>query len=63
MAFNSKVRLLTLTHEVEDCFSCLANSHGDHDDYCKVLKDFIWWKEKDKEVIFPSRCPLSLKEK
>ena len=61
MSLNGKVRLLTLTHEVEDCFSCPANSHGEHDDYCKVMKSFIWFMEKDKEVIFPSRCPLKEK--
>jgi hypothetical protein len=58
MALKTKVRLLTLVHEVKDCFSCPSNSHGDHDDYCKELKSFLWHGEKDMEVLFPSKCPL-----
>jgi hypothetical protein len=61
MALNFKARQLTLVHEVKDCFSCPANSHGDVDDYCTKLKSFIWMKQKNKEVIFPDCCPLKEK--
>lgn len=61
MSLNNKSRTLTYTVEVNDCQTCpmfAEGMEGVRDDYCKLLKAFIWKKGDDIHRIFPVECPL-----
>jgi hypothetical protein len=62
MSLNNKTRKLTYTVEVECCQECPMFSEGvtgSSDDYCKLLKAFIWKKGDDVHRLFPVECPLT----
>lgn len=62
MSLNNKSRTLTYTVEVNDCQTCpmfAEGMEGVRDDYCKLLKAFIWKKGDDIHRIFPVECPLT----
>lgn len=62
MNLNNKTRTLTYTVEVKDCQTCpmfAEGMEGVRDDYCKLLKAFIWKKGDDIHRIFPVECPLT----
>ena len=54
-------RKLTYTVVVKECQSCPMLDKGiEHtrDDYCKLLKRFLWNENDDNDVLFPKDCPL-----